>query len=641
MFRRELGLHFRWVWPLPLILFAAMSLDSWSPDEHLSLTNGSFKTAALFGFALFGAVLGFVQFFGHARGGARDVLLHRPTRRAPLFAGKVVAGLLLFAYGAGLPFAALVAWCAWSPRPWFPFGWELCVPGLVDLLGGALFYFAGSLVAQRDVRWHGGRLLPLAGAGAALLCGFVVPQAWLAVLVHVAAMVPLAIAARAAFVDGDALARPAGRLSLGGVLLAGIFLTGGAIMALVGQALYVDDARTSWCSVTKTGDLLRSEYRGRRGSPVEVFLLGGPSPTSERSLGQLSRRERDELLPPIRTLSLASWWRLAQRAWYRGNRVYSYAFSSHEARWFFDHRSRLLTGFDRDTGAFVGRLGPSERTDVGEPAPRPFEGALLMINGPLTTERAVYAIAPGEDSVDLIHAAPPGDTIRFFTWRTSGDGLLLVGDRLKWLDVEGKVLLDTAFAAERGRVQSVNVYDLSESGTAVVYLAKKRAGGTHDLVTWLDSEGNETARREVRVERDAPALTSTGNLLAGLLVPPAFRVAWPPFRLAAHLRAPGWFSAVEAGPLRQGAALFASLACGLVALVIAKRRGMRGRAIAAWSLAGLAFGPAGLVLMAVLEPMPVLEPCPCGARRRVDEDPCSSCGAGWPEPELDGTEIFA
>jgi hypothetical protein len=63
----------------------------------------------------------------------------------------------------------------------------------------------------------------------------------------------------------------------------------------------------------------------------------------------------------------------------------------------------------------------------------------------------------------------------------------------------------------------------------------------------------------------------------------------------------------------------------------------------AWAWAGfvLAFNLAGLITFRLIADWPVLVRCPaCGRKRLVNEATCVHCGATWPVPVRDGTEIL-
>lgn len=87
--------------------------------------------------------------------------------------------------------------------------------------------------------------------------------------------------------------------------------------------------------------------------------------------------------------------------------------------------------------------------------------------------------------------------------------------------------------------------------------------------------------------------------------------------------------------------------CGAAALfsatsyILARRRHFSARSARNWALLVFALNLGGFVVFLLAAPWPVEEPCPsCGRKRPVDRDLCPACGAGWPAPAPDGTEIF-
>jgi hypothetical protein len=87
------------------------------------------------------------------------------------------------------------------------------------------------------------------------------------------------------------------------------------------------------------------------------------------------------------------------------------------------------------------------------------------------------------------------------------------------------------------------------------------------------------------------------------------------------------------------------LAMSLVAAVVAFTRGRANafstRRVWLWTALGFLLGMVGVGLLLALEGWPVREICSaCGRRRVVTRDRCEHCGATFPPPARDGTEIF-
>ncbi|QEH32573.1 hypothetical protein OJF2_10500 [Aquisphaera giovannonii] len=74
----------------------------------------------------------------------------------------------------------------------------------------------------------------------------------------------------------------------------------------------------------------------------------------------------------------------------------------------------------------------------------------------------------------------------------------------------------------------------------------------------------------------------------------------------------------------------------------ARRFGLSPRERAAWALLVLLLGVPGLVGFLLHRRWPSRVSCPaCGERTACDHDSCTRCGAAFPAPALNGTEIFA
>jgi hypothetical protein len=73
----------------------------------------------------------------------------------------------------------------------------------------------------------------------------------------------------------------------------------------------------------------------------------------------------------------------------------------------------------------------------------------------------------------------------------------------------------------------------------------------------------------------------------------------------------------------------------------ARRTQLPMRAVWAWTVAGFAFGPAGLVIFWLAGERPITVPCQaCQRPRRIDAEHCAHCGAAWPVRETDTTDIL-
>ena len=84
-----------------------------------------------------------------------------------------------------------------------------------------------------------------------------------------------------------------------------------------------------------------------------------------------------------------------------------------------------------------------------------------------------------------------------------------------------------------------------------------------------------------------------------------------------------------------------ALVSAVCAFVITRRFSFSSGRVWFWTTMGFVFGPVGLFTLLCLESWPARECCDaCGRPRLVTRSQCEHCGAEWPAPQPDGTEIF-
>lgn len=128
------------------------------------IRDGAFASVLLamaFGSCAAALILGFLQTAFDTRRDQWAFLMHRGVSASRVFLGKTVTGIGLYLV-AMLPSLALAAvWCSWRGVERYPFDWRMLVPSLAVILASVGLYFGAMLVALRQARWYGSRLLPL------------------------------------------------------------------------------------------------------------------------------------------------------------------------------------------------------------------------------------------------------------------------------------------------------------------------------------------------------------------------------------------------------------------------------------------------------------------------------------------------
>src|SRR5262249_11215008 len=224
---KELREKLKWVPLLGLVILLVFFIDK--PDEPM------LDTTAAFFFALtavgFGAALGFVQVFFEGHGDKRSILMHRPLSPSLIFLSKGLAGVGLYVLALGTPFLCLEMWYATPGKMAAPYHWRTSLPWLADILSGLVYYFAGMLVAQRDVRWYGSRGLPLITSFFCSYLVWAVPEFSQAVVAIAIIGTNMVLAAWGSFSAGGAYT---GLPRLAKAALAMTFLGGLLIVSILG-----------------------------------------------------------------------------------------------------------------------------------------------------------------------------------------------------------------------------------------------------------------------------------------------------------------------------------------------------------------------------------------------------------------------
>jgi hypothetical protein len=640
---------------------------------------------------LFGAVLGFLQVFPEARGDKRALLLHRPLSRSQIFLGKAAAGVGLYLLAVAIPFVGMVALAATPGHVDEPFRWPMVLPLLADCLAGLVGYFAGMLTGQREGRWYGSRCL---GLGACVFCWFVVWTVsgfWQA-LVAIAVLTALtAVAAWGSFLTGGVYASGPrlSRLALAGTFLSGLLGVGFLAKFALGAEL---NAKSDyWYVLDRQGNVLRVHYKD--GLLQSVTDLRGQTP-AELAGKRLDKFELD------RVTVAAARGGTPRTVSYRNKNRCMVEYDNptrpgNEKWWYVPDQGRLL-GYDKHVHRFIGSVGPDGFARPDEQLSGRFEGELAHMThfyyskaGPyLAFPGAVYAVDFRAKAVRKIFTPAEGEKVLWANpWQDEAQkqALVFVGTDRSFhvLDEEGTQLLAAP------RAYDLRTYRITRAGRLA---NPPRYWVWYEPAWFLALETLETmpayvveydsARREASRRQEAPCPASIHNVTMPLpIVEPSQALAWfgpvtSPAEAAfftatrRHLESevrdsggtqtplllqfllvttqyfvPGvrWDWRAHAGLVYTYGALMllSAVTCAAACFVLGRRFALSRRGCLGWSLGGLLFGLAGLLLLLALHEWPARVACPkCHRPRVVARDHCEHCGAAHAAPAPDGTEIF-
>ena len=186
MFWKDLRQSLKWAIAVLAIMSIAAIYIAWEVSRPgratffgwwwaYTLPFERFQQLSVVGCPLAGLFLGVMHVVTERRRDLWAFLVHRPMSRTTIMLAKMSAGLVLYFLAVGIPVAAANIWLAIPGNVPSPFYWPMVLPGLADVLTGAVYYLAGLLISMREARWYGSRVLAV---GVAIICSVIVVSVW-------------------------------------------------------------------------------------------------------------------------------------------------------------------------------------------------------------------------------------------------------------------------------------------------------------------------------------------------------------------------------------------------------------------------------------------------------------------------------
>jgi hypothetical protein len=644
---KELRENLKWAMLMLLALAAALAYAVHADAPRgLSLVGSTMVMVSAIAFPVIGFALGLLQILQDRGVGRWGFLTHRPLSRTRIFVAKVVAGLLLYGLASAIPLAAAIFWVATPGHLAAPFDWYMALPRFSDLLGGIVWYSTGLLVASRQARWIGSRLMPMGLALLVSIFAWVFPFAlWQAALIigaGVAILLPAALTtfdAGGVFERQPAITRFLQVLSVGtGMTMFVGTLTGMLIGAIESgrpsrpseyQGYRIDPDGEIVCDTYNAGGL--AESTDLEGRPA-AHIGNGPNQPGALSVGfylqgfasnQLdwsARREHEGLQNPDSYI-----FRLGQDG---------------STQWFYVTSRRTIEGFDSISNRFVGSIGPDGFLPASQP-PEPFHEPLYP-----------YGNSPGPENWGLSEASRttayrldlPRRQIGV-VFKTTADDPLLAAPRLLIPSWGAAPLM---IAATRSRIHVLNgrkeLFSVPLEHTYPGYQSLTVAHARSDRFTffyqnWLNSAQNPNWV----IETDAKGQIIHRISLPLLVVATSSEPRWAEALLACVLPP---FALIV--PAREKPALLTILAVCCVGLASAaaaaalcRRYAFKGSAVLLWAAFGLITGIPGILTLLAVRHLPARVACPhCARQRVVNRETCEHCGEPFAAPPLEQIEVF-
>jgi hypothetical protein len=602
--------------------------------------------------AIFGVVLGWLQSRNEAHRDLWAFLIHRPVTRTEIFQGKTIAGLCLYAGGAGLPLAVLVAVARIPGHVAAPFEWAMALPLAAIFLTGVPWYFAGLLTGLRQARWYASRGFGLVLALLPSVCVFNLPEFWQALIPIVVAVAVLGTAVWGAYQSGGYYrGQPGiGRAALIVAMTAGC---GGALYA--GAGLLVNLILNPWSNpsyvntvyaMTQDGSLYRMTTRINPQLSVEIVDLDG-HPLLDPKTGQKMTLEEFRK-------HFGGGANIAAGREYQGNflteaRFFNLWSTTDKALWYLDRHGNL-NGYDARTRRYTGSLNP--QGNPGSSRTEPFLRRTDSGNYFMSPERRLIATARVLYQVDFkaralqpVFSLTNEDEIRGFCGFVAsmyyGDAndqtksLFLASKRaVRLLDSEGQAVFAVPHpgSVEYPQVQ-VSFLHATNGSTANFAIwfwpdneMNAKSGWKMPIhVVWI-GPGQTVAKSADLPFLRMSAISSWPDELAGTLLPPF-----------AH-----WMTDKNIYSPWNAVGFALALISAGIAWWLTRRYNFSIPAALGWTLFVFLLGIAGLLTLLCAQEWPAREPCPnCKKLRVVDRALCEHCQSPFSPPAKNGTEIFA
>jgi hypothetical protein len=144
-----------------ILLYSSLSTQF---QVGMSILGDNFLKVCMLMYPLLGLALGMLQIFQDSRKGRWQFVSHRPMSLRLMLSCKIAVGIVLYLAATLVPLTIAVLWVKEPGHVPGPFSWDMAEPSLAYLLWGLIWYAAGMLIAARQARWFGSRLIPLGGA---------------------------------------------------------------------------------------------------------------------------------------------------------------------------------------------------------------------------------------------------------------------------------------------------------------------------------------------------------------------------------------------------------------------------------------------------------------------------------------------
>ncbi len=595
------------------------------------------STVLLFGPIFIGFALGLLQIVPELKRDQWAFLIHRPVHIKTIFWGKVTAGFLLYFGATILPFSLAAGWTVIPGNYPAPFDFHPLLPGIADILCGAVFYLAGITVALRDARWFGTKLAPVL---AACFCAtrvtdtdfFSVALLWIAFFAALLALLACGI-----MTQGSRYSLQSKSVKFAGILclLFAAFAVCVAIKAgyqkikpeesilYRGYEQYEQDLQGKVVIVKWAKE--ETEVRNLDGSPilkdgkVQKFSYGDFMDTQHLTRNRFpeSYRSGKEWVMQMRNFQ-----------------DHAYDPDQQELLWYYVAGEGIFEGFSQRSCLLEELITPQGFQSPNNPVKERFQDIHLSdaYQNPLLWfgEQVVFVDVERKRVSHIFTSQPPQKILGVAAFKNRSQNLSLserysicvaTDQGLEFFDTKGQLYTKSPWPME---------------GEEYICLGIGKDKPLTHFYVWQYCRNHKMLGyylTSIPINGEPPVtqwLPSLKEEIAPITLPDYFAVTTDSPLMIKGIR---WHNVTPS--------IFYTFCSMLIGYFVMRKNRFSKRKTFGWCSFIFLAGPMGLIAFLLARDWPVKIKCPsCGKQREIGSLTCDFCKAPWPEPARDGTEIF-
>jgi hypothetical protein len=621
------------------------------------------------------AILGYLQFHREKTFDQRAFLFHRPLSHSKIFWSKAMAGLIIYMVIVSAFLLRSVIEKHHSAQP-FPFEWSMLVPGILILLNGIPAYFAGTVVANRESSWFGSKLLPLLLI--CVNCLYLLEgrgnfgTAFIVITIISIIMATHALEAHLSL-SGHSLRLGLGKfagsttLSVANIVLCILVLF---ILAIIFETRRHDGDLTQErfaYELYRDGEIYKTRYVNN--SPVDAISMDGTPYTPKTKadgeapslLNDIARLQWVYLgggmdsLPPIQT----------------SKRFFDLVYADDTSLVYYVKSKRRILMYSRTTRDLLGSYGPEGWQKGALASAAKYPDSFKFIEWKNYMSRSTRKDLGGfmsDDELSLVVVKTNSNQDKEITLQplsaepirgiirsnmplrsvtddqvSNGSSTIITTDQeIVILSHEGKILarLDMSAIEDHSKVLVSQLDDLkrfvffiTHGSNSITPTLPEHA--PTQMVTFDMETGSKISEISLPAMEDNPPQQPQPSINA------YYGIVTPPIALIGSNLSLGRSSTDDLTPQYLLLLSAASLAAALMGIFLSRRYQLSMMETVVWIPASLLLSWPGPLTMLCLCYWPLRTACPtCNKQRSIQKDKCEHCETDFPEPAMNGTEIF-